>query len=109
LYVASHFTSCLAGTVGGVSERVDEVVDVASRGQRWLCITGASPPQHLAVFRGSTVRDGTAWLSEKWQPERRWGEESGLQACYRKTPQLRGFPILRGSGVRRCHDDRTVS
>src|SRR5215204_3299148 len=32
--------------------------------QHWLCITGASPPRHLAAFRGSAGRSGAAWLSQ---------------------------------------------
>jgi len=34
-------------------------------------ITGASPPQHLAVFRGAARWDEAAWLSQQQQPNTR--------------------------------------
>jgi hypothetical protein len=61
--------------------------------QHWLCITGASPLRHLAVFRGIAVRDEAAWLSQIHQPKARRGEESGLEACYRKSPGDRAFSL----------------
>ena len=63
--------------------------------QHWLCITGASPPQHLAVFRGGTLRNGTAWLSQERQLKASRREESGLQACFGRAPLRRGSSIGR--------------
>jgi hypothetical protein len=34
-------------------------------------ITGASPPQHLAVIRGAALWDEAAWLSQQQQPKTR--------------------------------------
>jgi hypothetical protein len=45
-----------------------------------LCITGASPPQHLAPFRGIVADNRTASLSQNWRKSA-WLGESGLQAC----------------------------
>jgi len=42
------------------------------------CITATAS---LAVFRGSALRDGPAWLSQNPRLEESVGEESGLQAC----------------------------
>jgi hypothetical protein len=56
-----------------------------------LCITSASPAQHLAPFRDIARGDATAWLSQMCRWSRRWGEESGLQACYGKRPGNQSF------------------
>src|SRR5215218_11106398 len=72
------------------------------------CITGASRPQHLAVFRGVAVRDGTAWLSQIRRPAVCWGEESGLWPA-KETPANVGVSILACiTGASRGTDRRVV-
>jgi hypothetical protein len=61
--------------------------------QQRPCITGASRARHLAAFRGIADRRETGWLSQIRRPDDSWGEESGLQACYRKTPRRGVFPL----------------
>jgi hypothetical protein len=42
---------------------------------------------------GSRIDAKTGWLRQIHRPDDSWGEESGLQACYREAPQMRGFPV----------------
>jgi hypothetical protein len=57
----------------------------------------------LAAFDGIARRARTAWLSENWRFEESFGEESGLQACYGKSPGNGAFfyepdsPEIRGT------------
>src|SRR5215831_20901227 len=77
---------------------------VEVRVKRW----GKSPPATAATRRlakphpvqgeqgpPTQPAEGPGSCREGWSPP----TESGLQACYRKTPQMRGFPIFRSAPV----------
>src|SRR6266566_2155506 len=62
------------------------------------CITRASRPQHLAAFDRIAGRARTAWLSEKWRSEERFGKNPAYRPA-KKTPANTGFLFGRASPV----------
>ena len=78
---------------GAVKKQVEQDVDVADNGNESRCITDASRAQHLAVVRGISGLARNRMVSQDSQLRKRWKEESGLQACYGKSPGNGTFSI----------------
>src|SRR6266511_1628142 len=83
----------LSGTVRSCKQPVGSERWRCWQRQHSSCITGASPAQLLALLHGIGLSGRSPWLSQNWRPSASFGEESGLQACYREAPLSGASPF----------------
>jgi hypothetical protein len=92
-----------AGACGGARSARNHILRFSGPGVHHPGITGTS----LGGSRRNRGPTRPAWLSQIWQFNEAWDEESGLQACYGKALHLRDFSIKGGrvDGGATCADE----